>query len=1182
MRRNKGDPELSGCLKLRATTSQRPISPPTSSQPPTQPNTPASSRDHDINDQASQAARKSGTIKTVKGSRETDRMPLTPGEKVRLLKICFKHVRGILDAPTGSKSLEDESYRPVLEEFSTDVRGGFFKTCAEVNIEVKSICRSRRKRTKRGVTPAKRNPEPEHDACIDQWVRVWKCRELKFYLDKAGQLIEENLGAQNFKQVLGSRLVNKKLPNNLSDLILDPPVQQLYQKHITDLVLSVQEDAGDSTDSSTSDESSSDSSDESEDESSDKSSSEDSDEDYHNNGMASLNTSPAPLRSIEKDLDPASPPAWSGKVLQPPLNLQPAQSFDDFLNILDENKENTIQGPNSAKKDGKGDDISFSFLEASDAEEEPLQFSLTPILRFGNNTEGSSRQILPATWENSLYNFEPQPSPMFGIRPLSAIMSTPLRGTPSVVGTTGLFDGIGSSCAESSNKAQPDRNILVDIDKAASYGTPTPTTPQNVDTEGSGGMSQIAASISSKSSQKETSQSLPKPRKRSATPGRRKQFAQKLGGKQKTAATVKASHQVQKPSQFMTSGVDKREVRPSVFYGRPSSANAITAVTDQDIQSLPRGGPSYITSTFALSGSVDTPPRTPRRPFKHYTHSISGDGDSACPRPNEQLLSSPDRGQDAGTNYNDGISDMESLPDIEELGRRVAAEKIDTTVTTQNANYATSPRERKIQKSEDPGSRCQQPDGTLDENRSIGATGNTENNNNSRDDMSSSTSTSRSRSRSRSRRHRSHLSEQPFNTQSPSHQEPSTPKVSYQDDSNSGGSSTTSSRAIGAPSSHRNHKTSSMPADHQKEKRAVVATAKVIEQSSSQGRKRKKSISAYPPPRSSSSSTRSSSPNVANWNNDENLDNSFLFLPAVSSPSLDQNLPRKRQKQQQLPDKTATTASTPADLPFPNRSSSSLTHHAKKHEHEQGQGVQDSTSSSLSLCSSPLATAAVAVSEDLHNNVSSSTSLSLSLDRTRNRTTCHGITPNPHPHRPNNRRYQPQPQPSLPFSTPAKQTRTQLWPSTSSSSLTGGSGASSNLFVSSGSLTPGGRRDNKQRQRQWWRDRVPSGQQQQKNEKGTPHDLHQENGNRNRGRSRSKSKSRNRGASKFNNRSAREMTAMTADFEQLDAERKCNFLRSKNKRLEDKVQAIEQWKRELELKLGNISNPNEQTGTTAV
>ncbi|KAI1638485.1 hypothetical protein F4809DRAFT_255288 [Biscogniauxia mediterranea] len=1171
MRRDTEDPGLSGRVKLRTATPQRPISPPTSSQPSTQPNSPASSHDYDTNGQASQAERKSEAAKKAKRPRETDRKPLTPAEKVQLLKICFNHANGILHAPTGSKSLEDESYRHVLQEFSADVRDGFFKTCAEVNIEVKSICRSRRKRTKGGMTPAKRNPEPEHDACIDQWVRVWKCRELKFHLDKACQLMEEEFGSQRFKKTLGSRLADDdELPDNLSCLILDLPVRRLWEKHMLAVVRPAQEDDGDSSESSTSDESSSDSSDESSDESSDDSS----DEEDFSDSMSSPNNSPTPLRSIEKEVDLASSPAAPKITPRSSSDIQHAQSSKELLDIVNQDDKHAIESPRSSKMDDKGKDVSTSAGEGSDVEEESLRFSLTPISRFGNNTEDSSRQILPAAWENSLYDFEPQPSPMFSIRPFSAIMSTPLRATPSVIEMTGLSGGIASSYTELSNEAQINRNTVSSTGNAANHHTSTPATPQNDDVQGATRASQVTdcphAPASSESSRRDRSSSQPKSKKRSATPGPRKQFAERSGSKQRTPTPTKNSHRAQKSSKSKDSKADEREIRPSVFYGWSSSTgdDATSSTPDQDSRSLLQGKASYITSTFALSGLMDTPASTPRRPFKHYTDSVTGDGDSAWPCPNAQLPSSPAKDQGGGCSHDDSISDMESLPDIEELGRRAAmaaaAENHDTVATMQSPNHTTPSRGRKQQKIRDPGPSSQQRSDTRDGSRSVGHPDSAWKHNNSRDDVSSSTLASRSRS---------HLSVQSVNKGFLSPQGPSAPEVSGRDNNinnkrPTGGHATMTASPVGGfSSSPHNHHTSPTSTCYDQKGQGPAAIVATADQSSSQGRKRKKSASLHSPPQSSSSS----SSNAAYSRDDENPNSSSLSLSPTSSLSLGHQ-PRKRQKR--LPPNNNATINTPADLAFPNgnsrsSSSASSTHHARKHE--QGHGGQDSAfSSSSSSCSPPVVT-------DLYDDVSSSPP-SASPDRTRNRTTRHRITPNPHPHPhphhhhyPNNRRQQQQQQQqqSFPFSTPARQT----WPNPnpnhrmmSSSSSPGGSGGSSNLFVSSGSLTPGGWRDRRQHHRYW----VPPGQQDQetptqgasngRNRNRQRHRQRQRQGQGQRGRTQ---KSNSNNSSSSNNRLAREMTAATADFEQLSPGRKCSLLRSKNKQLEDKVSSIERTLRRL-------------------
>ncbi|KAI0385657.1 hypothetical protein F5Y04DRAFT_154300 [Hypomontagnella monticulosa] len=153
-------------------------------------------------------------------------------EKVKLLKISYRHGPEFIRCRTSGDDTEKKIWKSVLKEFSTTVRAGVFTNYAQVKRQNNKICRNRRKKTN-GTTPLKRRPNVGNlDMWIDRWVRVWKCCDMITSIANTHQSIRETIGEKRFKRVFRDRMDGAELPEELGTLTLSPPLWKAIRKRI--------------------------------------------------------------------------------------------------------------------------------------------------------------------------------------------------------------------------------------------------------------------------------------------------------------------------------------------------------------------------------------------------------------------------------------------------------------------------------------------------------------------------------------------------------------------------------------------------------------------------------------------------------------------------------------------------------------------------------------------------------------------------------------------------------------------------------------------------------------------------------------------------------------------------------------------------------------------------------------
>ncbi|KAI1652449.1 hypothetical protein F4813DRAFT_377869 [Daldinia decipiens] len=160
---------------------------------------------------------------------------LSQFERIELLKISYRHRSRFLHCPTTGKDPEKDVWTSIMEEFSSTVRAGVFNKYAQVKKATNMICKNRRKQTK-GTTPPQRRSRMVHgDKWIDNWVCVWRCRDLIIKTAKVDQAIREVMGEKKIKKMFCDRIAGTELPQETGELTFSAPIWKGIQKEIRDI-----------------------------------------------------------------------------------------------------------------------------------------------------------------------------------------------------------------------------------------------------------------------------------------------------------------------------------------------------------------------------------------------------------------------------------------------------------------------------------------------------------------------------------------------------------------------------------------------------------------------------------------------------------------------------------------------------------------------------------------------------------------------------------------------------------------------------------------------------------------------------------------------------------------------------------------------------------------------------------
>ncbi|CAJ2500819.1 Uu.00g036720.m01.CDS01 [Anthostomella pinea] len=579
-----------------------------------------------------------------------------------------------------------------MQEFSDTVRAGVFDSCSSLKSTINRICRDRYSKTKGlGLHPRK-GAVPEISTWIDRWVRVWKCRDLINKVTTAVGSLREAIGPHKVKRMFRHRLVVDELPTDLAILMLSAPVWEAYQKHIR----AVKGPWPGCRDGPVEDSSA---------DGSDWSDETDSERGLETTADRDCST---PLPSIEQDDGMAQghsfpavgcPTPEPGSVLEPDL---PATS-PTTLHKLNQLEERAIIMLKRAKGKGTRDDVSILDLAQAHMNREPQDATRTRPLRFHDSQRRFSTQANSHTAATvdvtSVQGPNSPSSPGTSVRPISHIMNISPTTSPTgdaqqdditdalllhaaklsrevvedrlsaaAFPVKEIHDATGGVCAwhrderarklTATSSTSSDREIPpYEARKTASQAeqcslarpSPIPGRRAGVDS----GVHGVQAASSS-GSKEHTAQAASCPGRE--TPAILREFNDKQArNREKPLAPQRVPYRcspLKKPTVNYTR-LSQTEIRPVEFY-------TSSYVNGSALQySAP---PTQLSTTTSSKPGHIKRTRSPGKPFKFRKD--LGRGDDSSAQSSLGLMSSS-----AGGDYE--ISDDESLPSVEEIGRRL-------------------------------------------------------------------------------------------------------------------------------------------------------------------------------------------------------------------------------------------------------------------------------------------------------------------------------------------------------------------------------------------------------------------------------------------------------------------------------------------------------------------------------